>query len=80
MFNGCDVYNRSLHDRKWPHRCGGRKCSGQDGHGHKFAIACIVQNTFNAYHSINNLESRSFKDNCIKLSNDLFKYATKFQI
>ena len=49
MFNACDRFNRMLHDRKWPHKNGGRDIPRDVGHHHNFAMSCILQNTFNAY-------------------------------
>jgi hypothetical protein len=77
-FNACDAFNRQLHQRKWPHKSGGRNKGAGDGHQHKFAFACILQNTINLYHAVNksnHLES-SFQSQCILLADNLYAYAT----
>lgn len=51
---------------------------GQTGHVHKFLMACLVQNVFNAYKSINNDESKSNKAMCIELSDALYIYSQEF--
>jgi hypothetical protein len=75
MFSLCDAFNRALHDRLWPHRCGGGKSNGHMGHIHKFAMGCVIQNTINAYCDINKIPYTSFKDLAIQLSDELFDYA-----
>ena len=44
-----------LHDRKRPHKNGGRNIPGDEGHIHNFAMSCILQNTFNAYIEMNHM-------------------------
>ena len=77
MFNACDRYNRMLHDRKWPHKNGGRNIPGDEGHHHNFAMSCILQNTFNAYIEINSINpvEYEFKKYCVILSDKLFEHA-----
>ncbi|KAJ1424671.1 hypothetical protein B484DRAFT_398213 [Ochromonadaceae sp. CCMP2298] len=48
----CDVYNRALHDRKWPHKSGGHGVAGEDCNMDNFAFASVLQNIFNAYDDI----------------------------
>lgn len=48
-FSACDRFNRGLHDRRWPHKHGGRNTPGDSGAQHDFSLACILQNTFNAF-------------------------------
>lgn len=76
-FNMCDHYNRNLHDRKYPHRCGGSTKSGEEGHIHKFILACTLQNIFAIFGSIqvNTQLSFSFKQNCTALSDEICSYA-----
>ena len=61
MFNACDRYNRMLHDRKWPHKNGGRNIPGDEGHHHNFAMSFILQNAFNAYIEINSINSVEYE-------------------
>lgn len=77
MFNACDKFNRALHDRKWPHKHGGRNKPGDNGLQHNFAFSCVLQNTFNAYEAINEKGDSlgNYSDNCLELSIELFEYA-----
>ena len=77
MFSTCDKFNRALHDRKWPHRAGGRDTMADVGTQDSFAFACILQNTFNAYRSLNgvNITDYSFKVYCLELADSLFAHA-----
>jgi hypothetical protein len=78
MFNSCDWFNRHLKDKKYPHKCGGRKKSGQEGHVHKFLMAALIQNTFNAYKAINKDETKDFQTLCIELSDEMYEYSQTF--
>ena len=49
MFEICDNFNRALHDCHWPHKRGGKNTQGDLGCHHDFVMACITQNTMNAY-------------------------------
>jgi hypothetical protein len=77
-FNACDKFNRKLHDRKFPHRCGGGTKGFGDGHQHKFAISIILQNTINLYCDVNDIDHKinSFEFNVLLLSDELYAYAT----
>ena len=77
-FNACDKFNRKLHDRKFPHRCGGKSKGFGDGHQHKFAMAIILQNTINLFCDVNNIkpQSMSFQAHVLSLSDELYYYAT----
>lgn len=79
-FNLCDKFNRNLHDRKDPHRPGGGKAYGERPLENKFIMACILQNTFNAYFFLNNIShlSRSFKSLCEELSNEIILETLKY--
>lgn len=74
-FSACDKFNRNLHDRKWPYRYGGGGRMGDSGHHHKFALACILQNTFNAHDSLtkNGHCSTNFKKQCLLLADELYE-------
>ena len=74
MFNGCDYFNRHFKDKNF-HIVA---VVGQTGHVHKFLMTCLVQNVFNAYKSINNDESKSYKAMCIELSDALYIYSQEF--
>lgn len=73
MFESCDRFNRRLHDKSWPHRRGGNAVSGEAGVHHDFLLACVLQNTFNAYFAATgqNYEGVSFKDFCHDLADSL---------
>ena len=56
-FCHCDFFNRKLHDKSYPHKCGGRSTTGEDGQCKKpfslFTKACThrmrKRETFEAY-------------------------------
>lgn len=74
-FAACDTFNRQLHDRKWPHRRGSGKRTGDDGHHDKFAMGCILQSTFNAYKLKADPDrgNMCFKLKCFALANVLYE-------
>ena len=76
-FNACDRFNRKLHDKKYPHKTGGRNTAGEAGHIHKFIMACIVQNTLAAGDKIapKGREKLTYLNKCCQLSDELFAYA-----
>jgi hypothetical protein len=77
-FSACDTFNRNLHDKKWPHRCGGHGTHGDEGHQNKFAMAVILQNTFNVFKALANDDERSglrFNSLCKQLSIELYEHA-----
>ena len=76
MFADCDNFNRSLKDRTWPHRKGGRNSQGAFGNQHDFAFSTILQNTFNVYNSMlsENTQISTFRDNALILSDALYEY------
>lgn len=80
MFNVCDRFNRSLHDRTWPHKHGGRDCCGDLGHQDTFAWAAIMQNVYNAFLSINNesAEDYNFQTFFLDLADDLYSEMSGF--
>lgn len=73
MFEPCDHFNRRLHDMAWPHKRGGHRGGAEDGLHHDFLIACILQNTFNAFCAATDQDHRqlSFKDFCHQLADSL---------
>ncbi|KAJ1428373.1 hypothetical protein B484DRAFT_431256 [Ochromonadaceae sp. CCMP2298] len=73
-FNLADVFNRALHDRKWPHKHGGHGVAGQGGHEDMFAFSSIIQNVFNCYNDIKKVPAAEyeFKAYCMELSDQLF--------
>jgi len=74
-FAACDEFNRRLHDRKWPHRCGGGTRYGDTGHDHKFAMAVLLQNTFNVYAALHedSHNQSNYAENCFNLSDELYE-------
>mmetsp|Transcript_44978 Transcript_44978/g.32890 ORF Transcript_44978/g.32890 Transcript_44978/m.32890 type:complete len:180 (-) Transcript_44978:3-542(-) len=77
LFNACDKFNRNLHDRKFCHRCGGGRRMGENGHTWKFLMACILQNTFNAYKSMHDDPTFdvSFATMCDILSRQILEHS-----
>ncbi len=76
-FKACDVFNKSLHDRTWPHRHGGANIPGDRGLQHNFALSCILQNVYNCYCDVRNIDMTlfDFETFCVELSDALFEYA-----
>lgn len=81
FFKSCDNFNLNLNKRHWPHTRGGKSKSGEVGEHHDFVMACVLQNTFNAYHYINNTchNSVSFPSMCDELSHDIFLHSINFE-
>jgi len=77
MFNGCDLFNRGLHDRKWCHKTGGRNTPGERGLIHKYIMAVIIQNVLNTYKCINEIsdEQSDFMTLCLELSDELYAHS-----
>ena len=57
MFKICDNFNKGLHDKSWPFKAGGKGVKGASGTENAFSMACILQNTFNAFHQITGRDS-----------------------
>lgn len=74
-FSACDKFNRNLHDRKYPHRSGGGRISGDSGHHHKFALATTLQNTFAMWNSLKARDGQdhSFLSLCLELADALYE-------
>ena len=74
MFEVCDKFNRALHDRQWPHSRGGNNTQGDQGVHHDFLMAVILQNVFNAWFSVHDIDpaSRTFESMCTELANSLY--------
>ena len=77
FFEVCDRFNRNLHDRYWCHKRGGYKVLGESGAHNDFIMACILQNTFNAFHAVNKRDPRetTFLKFCIELSDAIFMHS-----
>lgn len=58
MFESCDNFNKGLHDKSWPFKAGGKGVKGASGTENAFSMACILQNTFNAFHQITGRDSK----------------------
>ena len=77
MFSACDVFNRQIKNRIWPHRHGGRRHLGDMGKFSSFAFGCVLQNTFNAYCSINSIARNEFDfyGLCEELASQVYAHA-----
>jgi hypothetical protein len=73
LFNGCDKFNRELHDRKYCHRSGGGTKRGEKGHVHKFYMACIIKNvhTLRDQFCSEEEKNKDFLLKCIELAFDI---------
>ena len=75
-FKYCDLFNRSLHHKKWPFRRGGKNVRGAEGKIHDFFFASVLQNTFNIYRDILKInEPLDFLLLCDELSLQVYNYA-----
>ena len=77
MFSACDVFNRQIKNRIWPHRHGGRKRLGDIGKFRSFAFGCVLQNTFKSYCDMNSVDRKEFDyySLCEDLASQLYEYA-----
>jgi hypothetical protein len=73
----CDRYNRNLHDKLYPHKCGGNNKMGEFGHLHKFCMGVTLQNIFVIYEMLNIIpdNEKYFKNHCFSLAKLLVSYA-----
>lgn len=76
-FAACDHFNRNLKDKKWPYTRGGRITKGDKGKINDFFMACVLQNTMNAWYDITGTDHLTvdFKNLCLDLSTELYSYA-----
>ena len=72
-FNTCDVFNRSLNDKSWPHRYSGRGVSSEIQSGSDFLFTAAFVNLWNLWRTLD-FESRKdtkFEDFCVLLAKDI---------
>ena len=76
-FQACDIFNRNLHDKKFPFRNGGGGIPGDIGHQHNFAMSCLLQNVISAYFEINNFHDDlyHYKNLCCELADEIWQLA-----
>ncbi len=76
-FNACDIFNRKLHDKLWPHRYGGNCRFGESGHQHKFAFGVLLQNVFYLAEELGDprIVNMNFEEKCYELAFDLYRYS-----
>ena len=74
-FACCDDFNKGLHDKVWPHKRGGNGHKGFEGKINDFIMACMLQNTYNAWHQITGTVPHiiSFQQFCCTLADQLWK-------
>ena len=53
FFNGCDIYNRQMHDKSWPHKHVGGYYSSEYRAGSDYLFTCVLMNTFHCWKSVN---------------------------
>lgn len=82
FFETCDGFNHRLNKKHWPFKRGGSGVAGENGAHNDCIMACILQNTFNAYHDINNTnyENLTFEKLCETLSDSIFQYSLTMNI
>ena len=66
----CDLFNRQIRHRIWPHRHGGKGTRGKRGKKDSCALRCILLNTFSAY-----LVDYDYYSFCEQLADRLDTYA-----
>ena len=73
-FGVCDLFNRQIKYRIWPHRHGGKGTRGERGKQDSFAFGYIFLETFNAYRDINNIVNVEYDYDsfCARLADDLY--------
>ncbi len=73
-FKSCDVFNKALHDRTWPHKHGGKNIPGDIGQQHNFIFSSILQNVYNCFLDVNLVDANNydFKQMCLELSDALY--------
>ena len=75
MFNVCDMFNRKLHDRTWPHKFGGKNVVGGPGKLDDFAFSAAISNAISVFKKFNNtneIKNWDYQTCCIQLSNELY--------
>ena len=79
MFSECDSFNRRLKDKTWPYHRGGKGLKGALGRINDFYMGIILQNTFNAWLEVNDIDADgiSFRALCDILSQSLYAEAIK---
>ena len=75
MFNVCDNFNTRLYKRCFPHSCGGKGTSGQNGQIHKFVMAALIQNirAIAELVSKNRYDGMKFKPFCLELADSMIQ-------
>ncbi len=79
-FEACDRFNFGIHDKSWPHKRGGRGMLGEFGKHHDFIMACILQNTVNAFISVLDLDQKNgnFKTLCVELADQVYEHSLSY--
>ena len=74
-YAACDHYNRSLYEKSWPHKKGGRKRMGALGAQQNFIFTCILVNTINAFNEMEKRghENFDYRRYCVDLADELFR-------
>lgn len=82
IFALCDHFNRALRHRSWPHKRGGRGVTGMNGRHHDFIVSAMLQNTFNAWHVIMQLDPAkvSFGAFCEELADEIYVHSQKYLV
>lgn len=72
-FQQCDEFNRAFKDRKFPHRSGGGRKTGHDGHVFKFVMATTFQNILNIFDDIHRVDytASQFSQRMLELADEI---------
>ena len=73
----CDLFNRQIKHRLWPHKHSDKGTRSERGKQDSFAFGCIVLNTFNTYRDIIEIATIDYDyySCCEQLADDLYTYA-----
>lgn len=77
-FSACDRFNRDMHEKSYPFRCGGGHSTGNAKCEHNFTMTCVLLNTYNAYIDIHEfaVDGRpSFRGVLEVLADELYLYS-----
>lgn len=71
MYFACDRFNRSLHDRRWPHKTGGKNKKGEEGLQN--SLAFLQYYRIPSTLIIRLKKDYDFQKNCLELSDSLYE-------
>ncbi len=70
-FNNCDIFNRRLHDKSWPHKYGGKGVRMEERAVSDYIFTCILVNCHHVWLSLDVQRNQSFSQFCDMLALEL---------